>query len=295
MTWNTPIAGVSGQVITAAWSTSNVVEQLLHLRLMTGNADPPGSGYLVMAVSPTQTVWGKLTTDYILDGTITDAKLVDAKVSKTVTNYANLALAAAAGTGFSVSFQSGGNVDGPVADDWFVETILSTNRQVQTITSIYDTNLTYTRLVIAGTPTAWQRIWNSGNDGPGSGLDADTLDGTQLAAINQVPSGLIAAFATAAAIPSGWSRYSAADGRILIGAGTTFSQTFTENSNAGSSSWAHGHTMLFESGTNNPAGGSVASGAGSTAIPTHSHTVNGNTNDATWIPPTRVVVWGQKS
>lgn len=57
-----------------------------------------------------------------------------------------------------------------------------------------------------------------------------------------VPSGLIAAFATAAAIASGWARYTTADGRMLVGAGTTFTVTYTENTAYGSS-WAHGHTL----------------------------------------------------
>jgi hypothetical protein len=75
MTWTTPVAGVPGTVITAAWSTANVVDPLNWLRLMTGNADPPGSNYVVVSGSTSSTAWGKVTSDVIADGAITSTKL----------------------------------------------------------------------------------------------------------------------------------------------------------------------------------------------------------------------------
>jgi hypothetical protein len=36
------------------------------------------------------------------------------------------------------------------------------------------------RVIDNGTPTSWFRIWHAGNDGAGSGLDADLLDGENL-------------------------------------------------------------------------------------------------------------------
>ena len=47
MTWNTPVSPVAGTVITVAWATSNVVQPVTWLRLMTGNADPPGTAFVV--------------------------------------------------------------------------------------------------------------------------------------------------------------------------------------------------------------------------------------------------------
>jgi hypothetical protein len=150
------------------------------------------------------------------------------------------------------------------------------------------------------------KIWTVGNDGTGSGLDADLLDGhdssyfataASVAAIVGVPSGIIAAVPTAAQIPSGWSRYSNGDGRFLIGAGTTFSQTFNENNNWGASNWtpvtglgtdASGSSFLAASSASNN-----ATGATSVSTAPHTHTVNGQ--GAVWIPPSRVVVWCQKS
>jgi hypothetical protein len=56
-----------------------------------------------------------------------------------------------------------------------------------------------------------------------------------------VPSGMIAAFRTAAEIASGWARETVMDGRLPVGAGTSFGQTFAEGTSYGGS-WAHQHT-----------------------------------------------------
>lgn len=140
-----------------------------------------------------------------------------------------------------------------------------------------------------------------------------------------IPSGLGAWVPTAAAIPSGWSRYTNLDGRVPVGAGTTFSVTFTENTNYGSS-WAHKHTSnsFTVSATGSAVGGpsdntgnasnrqaskNVTSGAGSEDyIPDHSHSLNGvslavsasgtasgDTSDASWVIPSRAVVWITKN
>ena len=37
----------------------------------------------------------------------------------------------------------------------------------------------YTRTIVNGTAQSWNRFWHNNNDGAGSGLDADTLDGVQ--------------------------------------------------------------------------------------------------------------------
>jgi hypothetical protein len=142
-------------------------------------------------------------------------------------------------------------------------------------------------------------FWTQKNDGPGSGLDADTLDGVQGAgyatAANGVPSGLIGAFANAGSIPAGWTRFTAADGRFLVGAGTTFGQTFTEGAGAGSS-WAHSHsTGSYSVAVQNAGVGSVSSGSGSSAIAGHAHTFSGTGAETTWIPPCHTVVWARKT
>ena len=53
------------------------------------------------------------------------------------------------------------------------------------------------------------------NDGPGSGLNADTLDGTSLDYIESIPAGLIGIFETSC--PSGWTDLSGTyGGRMLV-------------------------------------------------------------------------------
>lgn len=133
------------------------------------------------------------------------------------------------------------------------------------------------------------KMWDANNDGVGSGLDAGMvigkvptatpaaaaipiadgsgkLDSWVTAAAGVVLTGIIAHVATAAAIPSGWGRCDGAggrpniDGRMIVGAGTTFSTTYNENTAYGSS-WSHGHT------TNDHTHGGFD----------HSHPIGGNT------------------
>lgn len=151
-----------------------------------------------------------------------------------------------------------------------------------------------------------QTVWHSGNDGAGSTLDAGLFGGqlpafyatdTELAAhaatTTHVPSGLIAAFGNAGSIAAGWSRFTAGNGRLLVGAGTVAGQTFVEGASAGSS-WAHLHAVSLTAAA--VSGGNVQSGGSSTAnTADHTHPVSGNTADQTWIPPMFTVVWAQKS
>jgi hypothetical protein len=115
--------------------------------------------------------------------------------------------------------------------------------------------------------------------------------------VGTVPSGLIAAVPTAAQIPSGWTRYTNGDGRFLIGAGTTFSQTFNENNNWGASNWTPVTGLTTDVPTSNflaaAASSNNATNATNVGTSTHLHTINGQS--AVWIPPSRVVVWCQKS
>jgi hypothetical protein len=60
-------------------------------------------------------------------------------------------------------------------------------------------------------------------------------------ATNEVPAALNAFFWSAGFIPAGtWARNTSADGRVIVGAGTTFSATFNENAQSGGS-WSHDH------------------------------------------------------
>lgn len=104
------------------------------------------------------------------------------------------------------------------------------------------------------------RIWHQGNDGSGSGLDADTLDGQQGSYYKDVPSGTVMVFHQNSA-PTGWSKSTShnnkamriVSGNVGSGGSNNFSTAF--NSSRGTS------------------GGSVSNHTITTAqMPSHTHT-----------------------
>jgi hypothetical protein len=134
-----------------------------------------------------------------------------------------------------------------------------------------------------------------------------------------VPSGLVAMFRTNAAIASGWTRETNLDGRIPVGAGTTFTVTYVENTAYGSS-WSHAHTapthqhsgssLGISGNTGGPTDINGLAAAGGVNLPTTSHThdagsldVSGNTADGggsattsdAWVIPSRAYVFAIKS
>jgi len=67
-----------------------------------------------------------------------------------------------------------------------------------------------------GGDTTQYKVWHAGNDGSGSGLDADKLDGLSSGEFVRADDRPIALFDTAC--PSGWTRFTALDGRVARGA-----------------------------------------------------------------------------
>lgn len=57
MAYGTPTNPVAGTVITVAYATVNILDPIRWLRQMTGNTDPPGTGYVVTSDSTTATSW----------------------------------------------------------------------------------------------------------------------------------------------------------------------------------------------------------------------------------------------
>ena len=131
--------------------------------------------------------------------------------------------------------------------------------------------------------------------GSGSGLDADMVDGKHAADIG-MPSGMIAMFD--AACPSGWTRFTALDGRVPRGAGTA-------GAIGGSST--HAHTVAGTTSNESDgryliadAGGPmdrICGGDGTCPVTrvSHTHTVNLSTSTETSWPPYLEVVWCKKS
>ena len=287
MTWTNPPIVATGDFITAGLWNTYIRGNGLHLRGFL--PDAPASNHMLITSSTTAAAWSSYLPDNMLESL---------KLAKT-----------------------GGNVTGDVT----ITAELAVHRAA-TPTQGY---------IFFGTGAHWvgytgsafqadgNTLWHSGNDGSGSGLDADTLDGTQLSAMAFVPSGLIGGFDTAASIASGWTRHTAMDGRIPVGAGTTASVTFTESATYGSS-WSHGHTGPLHSHTssaltvtgstgtesNSATFQSGAGASGAASSHTHPATSSGGTldvggttdnggNSATsvdqWLPALYAVVWGQKS
>lgn len=443
MSYGTPADPVGGTVITTAYAVANLLNPIRWLRLMTGNADPPGSSYVVVSDSTTGTTWRKIPADALAAGValsnlgytpvnragdlglggaigwgtsayITGTNpnqlflvsgqliyLVDAAnpgvpaatidvVNKTFAWGGSLALttgisasaatltgalvaasanlsgvliaasaslsgalsaASAALTGTltaagasitksgptpSASAYSSGHVIATTPNDNTAPTVGFLRAGVSAA-SLYESG---NRLHVWGADNVHgevalatgSTITNLGADKV-DGADATTtptagtipiadgtgkLDPDWIPASAGIQSGLGAWVPTAAAIPAGWTRYSNLDGRIPVGAGTTFSTTYTENTNYGAS-WSHSHTdggvhnhsgaPLSVSGTTSgPAGTNTTGGVGNTSADgSHTHTygasVAGNTaNNSTtatssdaWVIPSRAVVWITKN
>lgn len=303
MPWSTPMAPVSGTVITVAWASANIIDPLGWLRLMTGNADPPGPDYVVVSNSSVVTGWAKVPENALAVPKVTrsgDTMTGDLTVSRSgsaaptegylyLGQNSGLRYLGYTGTGY-VLRDAGLEIGGDVAV--YRPSALGTG-------FIHFGNVPHS-LGWDGSKFTFdgQTAWHAGNDGAGSGLDADLLDGQSSAfyatAASAVPTGLIAAFAIAAQIAAGWVRYTLLDGRMPIGAGTTFSVTYVENTQYGSS-WAHATgigTLAVDANTNTSA---VASGAGTAANPAHAHTLSGAPASATWVIPSYALVWAAKT
>ena len=81
MSYGSPSDPVGGTVITVAYAVANLLDPIRWLRLLTGNADPPGSAFVVVSTSTTGTTWMRVPTDAIADGAITTAKVGNGQIT----------------------------------------------------------------------------------------------------------------------------------------------------------------------------------------------------------------------
>jgi hypothetical protein len=145
-----------------------------------------------------------------------------------------------------------------------------------------------------------------------------TLDDWVTPSAGSVPAGVGGWWSgVAATIPAGWTRATALNGRVPVGAGTTFGQTFVEGTPYGTA-WSHSHTQPAHAhaaaslGVGGTTGGPSSTGTGggtgaSFADGSHTHVsggldVSGSTDGATpttdattWLIPMFAVVWIVKS
>ena len=103
-----------------------------------------------------------------------------------------------------------------------------------------------------------------------------------------------------AAIAAGWSRETNLDGRMPVGAGTTFGVTYTEATNYGSS-WDHAHSITGSISIDaNTSVGNMNEGGGANhefASTGHNHGIGGGygVSTAAWVIPSRAYVFAIKS
>jgi hypothetical protein len=74
-------------------------------------------------------------------------------------------------------YRGSGMTNAPSADWYYVEVIQHASTWVVQIATRLHTNSMYMRRLENGIWQPWVKIWNASNDGAGSGLDADTVDG----------------------------------------------------------------------------------------------------------------------
>ena len=117
------------------------------------------------------------------------------------------------------------------------------------------------------TTNGWHKLWNAGNDGSGSGLDADTLDGQEGSYYKDVPSGTVMVFRQNSA-PTGWTKSTSHNNKAMrivsgnVGSGGSNGFTTALNSSRGTS------------------GGSVSNHTLTTAqMPSHTHTGRARNHD----------------
>jgi hypothetical protein len=307
MPWSAPVNPVSGTVITVAYAVSNILDPLRWLRLMTGNADPPGTAYVIVSDSVTGASWKKVPNDALAAGVAVanlgytpvnkagDSGVGDLFVTGLSASGNVVAAGSIASSGGNVT--ASGNITTP-AGTIAAPTVAATSNLTSpaaTITTLNTTNLNTAGVSASGNVVAdgsiassggnvtahgnittstgtvaaaavqatasmsvgGSRVWSAADFGqptvsPGPGripiadaagkLDAwVTASGGGGGTTEMVPGMVIGWTGGAGAIPGGWGRYTAADGRLLVGAGTSGEWTFTDGNSYGST-WAHNHT-----------------------------------------------------
>lgn len=89
MPWVSQKLWTVGETVTAGQMNTYLRDDSSHLRTMTGNADPPAAGYVVVSTSTTMTAWSLLNAG-MLASPITTALVLDNNIAVTGENTSNV-------------------------------------------------------------------------------------------------------------------------------------------------------------------------------------------------------------
>jgi hypothetical protein len=290
-----------------AFATSLINNGLNWLRQLTGNGDPSAANQVIVSTSTSTSTWQQVNSAVIATAGVSDANMANQKVNQLNPAYTTFGGMIDKGSGF---FDAEGTaVDAPVGGsaEWLVwqnrHWNWSADYRGQIVVDMQNQSNLYYRNVQAGAAQAWVKMWHSGNDGASSGLDADLLDGVQGAGYALVaagvPVGAVVWFRTLAEVTSAgasWTRETNLDGRLPIGAGTTFSQTFAEATNYGAN-WTPSSGLTISAiavTADTPFLVNVGTNTNVTTS-THTHpapTLNGS--GTAWLPPMRAGIWARR-
>lgn len=291
MPWSAPVSPTPGTTILVAYATANIVNPIVWLRLMTGNADPPAANYVVVSTGGASTSWQKVPGDALAAGAaVTNLGYTPInKAGDTTTGQLVIwRTQGAASTAFSTAPLSVQSLDA-AANPAETAGIGLHRLNASGVYFFHGGAAAADILRIITNTGAAGTVWHSLNHGSGSGLDADTLDGVQgsgyAPAANQVPSGAIVAFRTAAEVAAagaGWAVETNLQGKMIVGAGTAGGSTFTEATN-------YGTNWQVATSASTTSGGPVQGGGSSSADPqNHVHNVS-------LIVPSRAYVYARKT
>jgi len=322
MPWYDPVLPVAGTAITVPFYQQNIYEPLRDLHQRVGSGSPGASGKFLVSTSGVAGVWRVLdpATDFA-DGSVPAAKLPDNAIDGDV----KLTNGTVTGTDSNGSIP----VEGVALDRLKITGTPGAAAGFPIVTR--DIGAGVIRPIFAKLKHNEIDSDNTASDGQILHYDLTSGKFQWRSAGVAVPAGLIASFRTAAAIASGWNRCDGGgsparpnmDGRIPVGAGTTFTVTWNENTAYGAS-WSHAHTTQnhSHSGSDMSLSGNTAASTdstnsvqstGSTSVRPTNHThgpgamdISGNTGfggpdgggatstDA-WTIPSFAVVWAIKS
>ena len=174
MTWTTPATPVTLTPITIAFYATNIQDNLNHLRTITGGADPGTANKVLVSNGASSAIWT----------TVPEAAMTAAYVNATGDTISGQLLSAMAGTAINglsyanamIRLDDSSGLSGVPAIG-FHRSVLGQ------AAALYFLNGHFGYVDQAGTNAT---IWSNTNDGAGSGLDADTVDGLQASAFAQL-------------------------------------------------------------------------------------------------------------